>query len=154
MNPVLREDAHGPIGQTISKCRLYHDTEWGVPVHNDTKLFEFMVLECAQAGLSWSIILRKRLDYRKAFVNYDVKRVAEFGMSHVEKLLKSTNISIVRNRLKVNSAVTNARAFIKIQHDFGSLIIMFGTLLKAEEPNTIFLRIADKFLVGLQNHII
>jgi len=102
------------------EMQLYHDTEWGVPVHNDTKLFEFIVLECAQAGLSWSTILRKRPDYQKAFVNYDVKRVAEFRMPHVEKLLQSTNTNIVRNRLKVNSAVTNARTFIKIQHDYGS----------------------------------
>ena len=102
------------------EMQLYHDTEWGVPVHNDTKLFEFIVLECAQAGLSWSTILRKRPDYQKAFVNYNVKRVAEFRMPQVEKLLQSTNFNIVRNRLKVNSAVTNARAFIKIQHDYGS----------------------------------
>lgn len=102
------------------EMQLYHDTEWGVPVHNDTKLFEFIVLECAQAGLSWSTILRKRPDYQKAFVNYNVKRVAEFKMPQVEKLLQSTNFNIVRNRLKVNSAVTNARAFIKIQHDYGS----------------------------------
>ena len=102
------------------EMQLYHDTEWGVPVHKDTKLFEFIVLECAQAGLSWSTILRKRPDYQKAFVNYNVKRVAEFRMPQVEKLLQSTNFNIVRNRLKVNSAVTNARAFIKIQHDYGS----------------------------------
>ena len=109
--------AHNPKDP---KMQLYHDTEWGVPVHNDTKLFEFIVLECAQAGLSWSTILRKRPDYQKAFVNYNVKRVAEFRMPQVEKLLQSTNFNIVRNRLKVNSAVTNARAFIKIQHDYGS----------------------------------
>ena len=120
MNPVPKRRCSWADRSNDLEMQLYHDTEWGVPVHNDTKLFEFMVLECAQAGLSWSTILRKRVDYRKAFVNYDVKRVAEFGMSHVEKLLKSTNINIVRNRLKVNSAVTNARAFIKIQHDFGS----------------------------------
>lgn len=102
------------------EMQLYHDTEWGVPVHNDTKLFEFIVLECAQAGLSWSTILRKRPDYQKAFVNYNVKRVAKFRMPQVEKLLQSTNTNIVRNRLKVNSAVTNARAFIKIQHEYGS----------------------------------
>ena len=91
-----------------------------VQIHKDTKLFEFIVLECAQAGLSWSTILRKRLDYRKAFVEYDVKRVAKFRMPHVEKLLQSKNISIVRNRLKVNSVVTNAKAFIKVQDDFGT----------------------------------
>ncbi|MGE5662308.1 MAG: DNA-3-methyladenine glycosylase I [Ignavibacteriales bacterium] len=108
------------VNSNDPEMQLYHDTEWGVPIHNDTKLFEFIVLECAQAGLSWSTILRKRLDYRKAFVDYDVKRVAEFRMPHVEKLLQSKNISIVRNRLKVNSVVTNAKAFIKVQDDFGT----------------------------------
>ncbi|MGA7370802.1 MAG: DNA-3-methyladenine glycosylase I [Nitrososphaeraceae archaeon] len=120
MNPVLVSRCSWAVNSNDPEIQLYHDTEWGVPVHNDTKLFEFIVLECAQAGLSWSTILRKRLDYRKAFVNYDVKKVAEFKMHHVEKLLQSTNIKIVRNRLKVNSVVTNARAFIKIQDDFGS----------------------------------
>ena len=103
-----------------SEMQLYHDTEWGVPVHNDTKLFEFIVLECAQAGLSWSTILHKRIDYRRAFFNFDVKKVAQLTVSQVEKLLHSTDVNIVRNRLKINSAVTNARAFIGIQDDFGS----------------------------------
>ena len=120
MKPVLVSRCSWADDSNDFEMQLYHDTEWGVPVHNDTKLFEFIVLECAQAGLSWSTILRKRLDYRKAFVNYDVKKVAEFRKPHIEKLLQSTNINIVRNRLKVNSAVTNARAFIKIQADFGS----------------------------------
>lgn len=120
MNSVLVSRCSWAANSNNPEMQLYHDTEWGVPVHNDTKLFEFIVLECAQAGLNWATILRKRLDYRKAFVNYDVKKVAEFGMPHVEKLLQSTNINIVRNRLKINSAVTNARAFIKIQDDFGS----------------------------------
>ena len=103
-----------------SEMQLYHDTEWGVPVHNDTKLFEFIVLECAQAGLSWSTILHKRIDYRRAFFNFDVKKVAQLTVSQVEKLLHSTDVNIVRNRLKINSAVTNARAFIGIQDDGGS----------------------------------
>lgn len=120
MNPVLVSRCSWAVNSNDPEMQLYHDTEWGVPIHNDTKLFEFIVLECAQAGLSWSTILRKRLDYRKAFVDYDVKRVAEFRMPHVEKLLQSKNISIVRNRLKVNSVVTNAKAFIKVQDDFGT----------------------------------
>ena len=120
MNPLLVSRCSWADNSNDPEMQLYHDTEWGVPVHNDTKLFEFIVLECAQAGLSWSTILRKRPDYQKAFVNYNVKRVAEFRMPQVEKLLQSTNFNIVRNRLKVNSAVTNARAFIKIQHDYGS----------------------------------
>jgi DNA-3-methyladenine glycosylase I len=95
-------------------------TEWGVPVHQDAKLFEFLVLEGAQAGLSWSTILKKRPDYRRAFDNFDVKRVAKFKIDSVDKLLNSSNTNIVRNRLKIQSAITNARAFIKVQREFGS----------------------------------
>lgn len=102
------------------EMQLYHDTEWGVPVHQDSKLFEFLVLESAQAGLSWSTILRKRQDYRRAFDNFDVKKVAEFEIHNVDKLLNSPNTNIVRNRSKIQSAITNARAFIKVQRDFGS----------------------------------
>jgi len=102
------------------EMQLYHDTEWGVPVHQDTKLFEFLVLEGAQAGLSWSTILKKRQDYKRAFNNFDVKRVAEFGIHTIDELLYFPNTNIVRNRLKIQSAITNARAFIKVQHEFGS----------------------------------
>jgi DNA-3-methyladenine glycosylase I len=103
------------------EMQLYHDVEWGVPVHEDRKLFEFLVLECAQAGLSWSTILKKRQDYRRAFDNFDVKSVAGFEKDDIDKLLlNSSNINIVRNRLKINSAVTNARAFIRVQNEFGS----------------------------------
>jgi DNA-3-methyladenine glycosylase I len=102
------------------EMQLYHDTEWGVPVHQDTKLFEFLVLEGAQAGLRWSTILKKRPDYRRAFGNFDVKRVAEFEIHTVDKLLNSSNTNIVRNRSKIQSAITNARAFIKVQREFGS----------------------------------
>jgi DNA-3-methyladenine glycosylase I len=102
------------------EMQLYHDTEWGVPVHQDIKLFEFLVLEGAQAGLSWSTILKKRQDYKRAFNNFDVKRVAEFGIHTIDELLYSPKTNIVRNRLKIQSAITNARAFIKVQHEFGS----------------------------------
>jgi DNA-3-methyladenine glycosylase I len=102
------------------EMQLYHDTEWGVPVHQDIKLFEFLVLEGAQAGLSWSTILKKRQDYKRAFNNFDVKRVAEFGIHTIDELLYSPNTNIIRNRLKIQSAITNARAFIKVQHEFGS----------------------------------
>jgi DNA-3-methyladenine glycosylase I len=102
------------------EMHLYHDTEWGVPVHQDTKLFEFLVLEGAQAGLSWSTILKRRQDYRRAFDNFDVKRVAKFKLNSVDKLLTSPNTNIVRNRLKIQSAITNARAFIRVQYEFGS----------------------------------
>ncbi len=96
----------------------YHDEEWGVPVHDDRTLFEFLVLEGAQAGLSWITILRKREGYREAFAGFDPERVARFGEPRVEKLLR--NPGIVRNRLKVASAVTNARAFLAVRDEFGS----------------------------------
>jgi DNA-3-methyladenine glycosylase I len=120
MNLVLINRCSWAANSNNPEMQLYHDTEWGVPVHNDTKLFEFIVLESAQAGLNWATILRKRIEYRKAFVNYNVKKVAEFTMSQVEQLLQSTSINIVRNRLKLNSVVINARAFIEIQDDYGS----------------------------------
>jgi DNA-3-methyladenine glycosylase I len=96
----------------------YHDTEWGVPVHDDGKLFEFLILEGAQAGLSWLTILKRRENYRKAFAGFFVEKVARFGEREIEGLL--ANPGIIRNRLKVRSAVANARAFMKIQEEFGS----------------------------------
>jgi DNA-3-methyladenine glycosylase I len=96
----------------------YHDTEWGVPVYDDRRQFEFLILEGAQAGLSWSTILNKREGYRRAFADFDPEKVARFTEKRVEKLL--TDPSIVRNRLKVNAAVTNARAFLEVQEAFGS----------------------------------
>ncbi len=96
----------------------YHDEEWGVPVHDDRRLFEFLVLEGAQAGLSWETILRKREAYRKAFAGFDPARVAAFGPGDVERLLGDAGI--VRNRRKVESAVANARAFLAVQREFGS----------------------------------
>lgn len=94
----------------------YHDEEWGVPVHDDPKHFEFLLLEGAQAGLSWITILRKRENYREAFAGFDPERVARFGKREVERLLK--NPGIVRNRLKVEGAVKNARAFLEVQSEF------------------------------------
>jgi DNA-3-methyladenine glycosylase I len=96
----------------------YHDHEWGVPVHDDRLLFEFLVLEGAQAGLSWSTILNKREGYRQAFDNFDAVKVARYDEAKIESLLN--NSAIVRNRLKINAAVTNAQAFIKVQDEFGS----------------------------------
>jgi DNA-3-methyladenine glycosylase I len=98
--------------------RAYHDEEWGVPVHDDRLLFEFLILEGAQAGLSWITILRKRVAYRAAFAGFDPEKVARFTEGKVAKLL--ANPGIVRNRLKVASAITNARAFLKVQEEFGS----------------------------------
>ena len=96
----------------------YHDTEWGVPVHDDQVLFEFIVLEGAQAGLSWSTILNKRVGYQKAFSGFDPKKIARYDKTRIERLL--TNPAIVRNRLKVESSVSNARAFLSIQKTYGS----------------------------------
>jgi DNA-3-methyladenine glycosylase I len=113
---------------TVTRCKWaegvsldyieYHDKEWGVPVFNDQVQFEFLILEGAQAGLSWSTILNKREGYRKAFAGFDPQKVARFTEKRIEKLLQ--NPGIVRNRLKVNSAVTNARAFLAVQEEFGS----------------------------------
>lgn len=96
----------------------YHDHEWGVPVHDDATHFEFLILESAQAGLSWSTILKKRQGYREAFANFDVKKVAHFNEDKIQQLI--SNPGIVRNELKIRSAVNNAQQFIKIQKEFGS----------------------------------
>jgi len=96
----------------------YHDKEWGVPVHDDRVLFEFLLLEGAQAGLSWETILNKRAGYRKAFARFDPGRVARFASSRKKQLLKDPGI--VRNRLKIESAVINAQAFLAVQEEFGS----------------------------------
>ncbi len=96
----------------------YHDTEWGVPLHDDRGLFEFLILEGAQAGLSWDTILRKRESYREAFDGFDPARVARFTPARCDKLLM--NEGIIRNRLKIASAVGNAKAFLGVQDDFGS----------------------------------
>ena len=96
----------------------YHDREWGVPVHEDRKQFEFLILEGAQAGLSWSTVLNKREGYRKAFARFDPVKVARFSEKKIETLIQ--NPSIIRNRLKIISAVSNARAFLAIQKEYGS----------------------------------
>jgi len=96
----------------------YHDEEWGVPVHDEHRLFEFLILEGAQAGLSWSTILRKRAGYREAFAGFDPAKVARFDARKIERLMQFEGI--VRNRLKINAAVTNARCFLQVQKEFGS----------------------------------
>lgn len=96
----------------------YHDEEWGVPVHADRVLFEFLILEGAQAGLSWSTILNKRENYRRAFDRFDVKRIANYDRKKIAALLKDPGI--VRNRLKIHSAIENAKAFLRVQEEFGS----------------------------------
>ena len=96
----------------------YHDREWGVPVHDDRKHFEFLVLDAAQAGLSWEIILRKRENYRKAFDGFDPEKISRYGPKKIKDLLK--NPGIIRNRLKIHSAVANAKGFLAVQKEFGS----------------------------------
>src|SRR5690349_7421178 len=96
----------------------YHDAEWGVPVHDDRVLFEFLILEGAQAGLSWETILRKREAYRQALAGFDPNKVSRFTAAQKQTLMK--NDGIVRNRLKIESTVTNARAFLEVQKEFGS----------------------------------
>ncbi len=96
----------------------YHDSEWGIPQHDDQKLFEFLILEGAQAGLSWSTILKRRQGYRKAFSDFNPLKVSKYTPKHVEKLL--ANPEIIRNRLKIVSAINNAKQFLKIQEEFGS----------------------------------
>lgn len=96
----------------------YHDKEWGKPVHDDRQHFEFLILEAAQAGLSWRTVLNKRDGYRKAFCDFDPKKVAKFDAKRIEKLM--LNPEIIRNRLKINAAVNNAKLFLQVQKEFGS----------------------------------
>lgn len=96
----------------------YHDNEWGVPVHDDRKLFEFLILEGAQAGLSWETILRKRENYRVAFDGFDPKKVARYDGEKIARLLNDTGI--IRNRLKIHAAIQNAKSFLAVQKEFGS----------------------------------
>lgn len=104
--------------QGDSLYEAYHDEEWGVPVYDDSKLFEFLILETFQAGLSWITVLRKRENFRKAFDGFNYKKIAQYQQSKIDQLLQNTGI--IRNKLKVNATVTNAQAFIKIQEEFGS----------------------------------
>lgn len=103
---------------TFDQYVRYHDEEWGVPVTDDKTQFEFLILESAQAGLSWSTILKKREGYRKAFANFEVKKVARFDEDKIQQLKQ--NSEIIRNELKIRSAISNARKFIEIQEEFGS----------------------------------
>lgn len=105
-----------PAGDKLYE--MYHDKEWGVPVRNDRKIYEFLVLESFQAGLSWRIVLNKREGFRKAFVGFDPKKVAKFGKKESAFLLK--NKDIVRNRLKIAAAINNAQRFLEVQKEFGS----------------------------------
>jgi len=119
----------------------YHDEEWGVPVHDDRALFEFIVLEGAQAGLSWSTILKKREGYRRAFAGFDPERVARFNRRSVERLLADPGI--VRNRLKVESTIGNARAFLRVQEEHGSFDAFVWRFVDGSPRQNRFRRMTD-----------
>lgn len=110
--------ARCPWAGINARLRAYHDREWGVPVHDDRVLFEFLILESAQAGLSWDTILKKRENYRQAFAGFDPRRVSRFGRRETAALLRDEGI--VRNRLKIEAAVSNATRFLDVQREFGS----------------------------------
>ena len=139
------------MSKAVTRCRwaegvsldyiAYHDREWGVPVWDDRRQFEFLVLEGAQAGLSWSTILNKRDGYRKLFVEFDPEKVARFTKKRVEKLLLDP--SIVRNRLKVESAVTNAKAFLKVQKEFGTFCDYIWQFVDGEPIQNAFKKDSD-----------
>ena len=114
----MREATRCRWAETDPLLREYHDKEWGIPVHDDLKLFEFLILEGAQAGLNWLIILKKRDAFRTALEGFDPKKIARFSSADVKRLL--ANREIIRNRLKISAAVTNARQFISLQDEFGS----------------------------------
>lgn len=125
----------------------YHDTEWGVPVHDDRLLFEMLTLEGAQAGLSWMTILKKREGYRRAFAGFDPEKIARFDVRTMERLMKDA--SIVRNRLKIEGTVKSARAFLSVQEEFGSFDAFIWTfvggkpLVNRPKPGTVPARTAE-----------
>jgi DNA-3-methyladenine glycosylase I len=116
--PTNEKPRCGWPGKVDELMLAYHDEEWGVPVHDDRKQFEFLTLESAQAGLSWATVLRKRENYRRAFADFDPERVARFTAKRIERLLADPGI--IRNRLKVTAAATNARCFLAVQEEFGT----------------------------------
>jgi len=122
--PVHLERCPWPLREPML---TYHDTEWGTPVRDDVKLFEFLVLDGAQAGLNWEIILKRREGYRKAFANYDIASVAAFDAAKIEELLLDPGI--IRNRRKVESAVINAQRFLEVQKEFGSFHEFFWSFV-------------------------
>jgi len=121
--------------------RLYHDNEWGVPIHDDRTLFEFLILEGAQAGLSWSTILQKREGYRKAFHNFDALRISQYSDADVSRLL--ANPEIIRNRLKIKAAIGNAKAFLRVQKEFGSFDRYIWQFVNGKPLQNTWKRLAD-----------
>lgn len=138
------------MGEELSRCawaerteleRQYHDTEWGMPEHDDRRLFEFLLLEGAQAGLSWVTVLRKREAYRAAFDGFDPMRVAGYGPEKMTDLMQ--NPGLIRNRLKLTSAVNNARAFLAVQEQFGSFDQYLWRFVEGQPVNNVWPRLAD-----------
>jgi DNA-3-methyladenine glycosylase I len=121
--------------------KSYHDNEWGVAIHDDRSLFEFLILEGAQAGLSWSTILGKREGYRKAFDNFDARKISEYSENAVSQLL--TNSEIIRNRLKINATISNARAFLQVQKEFGSFDNYIWQFVNGRPVQNTWKRITD-----------
>lgn len=119
----------------------YHDTEWGIPVYDDTKLFEFLVLESAQSGLSWWTILQRREGYRKAFKNFDYKKVVKMTAVDIEKLMQDK--SIIRNKAKIESVINNARCFMEIQKEFGSFSVYIWAFVNNQTINNTWKSIAE-----------
>ena len=119
----------------------YHDDEWGVPIHDDRSLFEFLILEGAQAGLSWSTILKKREGYRKAFNNFDARKISKYSEADIPRLLH--NSEIIRNRLKISAAITNARAFLQLQKEFGSFDNYIWQFVKGKTIRNSWKKITD-----------
>jgi DNA-3-methyladenine glycosylase I len=119
----------------------YHDREWGVPVHNDRTLFEFLILEGAQAGLSWKTILDRRKNYRKAFSNFDVRKISEYTTKDVNRLLKDEGI--IRNRLKIEATIENAKRFIEVKNEFGSFDRYIWQFVGGKTINNKFKKIAE-----------
>jgi DNA-3-methyladenine glycosylase I len=119
----------------------YHDKEWGVPVHDDKKLFEFLILEGAQAGLSWLTILKRRKGYKKAFANFSPQKVVKFTKRDVNRLLKDEGI--IRNRLKIEAAINNAQQFLKVQKEFGSFDKYIWSFVDYKPINNAFKKMSD-----------
>lgn len=130
-------------GWCLSSPRMiaYHDREWGVPVHADRKLFEYLVLDAFQAGLSWSTILNKRRNFRRAFADFDPLKVARFNRRSVERLMRDAGI--VRNRLKIESSIENAKVFLKLQDEFGSFDAYIWRFVGGRPRRNRFKRLSD-----------
>ena len=134
-------------GNKSELYKKYHDQDWGVPLHDDTRLFEFLILEGAQAGLSWETILKKRDGYIDAFDQFDAEKISKYSDTKIETLLQNPNI--IRNRLKVNSTVLNAKLFLDVQKEFGS----FDTYIwQFTNGKTIQNRFKKKYLNSQQTH--